>query len=478
MAARTKIAESLTWLLDASRRPIYAVSARRQIVYCNAALSDWLGLQVARIVGREVEYHSEPSPSDADSPETLGPLAALCPPPAALSGKPTSGTVSCIARDGRLVHRRAEFVPLSEEAGGVLVILGATDMSPHDVAAEIAGEPSADDLHLAIRRFRHTQAGRHGLPSLVGHHSAVQKVRDQVAAAAASGANVLIVGPAGSGRGHAARTIHYRATTHVEAALVPLDCRVLTDDLLRRTLASLAPSRTGARQLATLIVENLESLTPPHQSQLLEAIRQNAMAARVIATLTHRSDQPVPAVSPALYEAISTITIRMPSLVERLEDLPLLCQYFVEACNQGRAKQIGSVRPEAIDQLALYSWPGELHELRTIISTAHRNANTHEITLADLPELIHHAASAANRLRHSPERIVLGELLSKIEKEIIERALAQANGNKTVAATLLGMTRPRLYRRLVQLGLAGELPTETEELPEFIERDPSAEAES
>jgi DNA-binding NtrC family response regulator len=170
---------------------------------------------------------------------------------------------------------------------------------------------------------------------------------------------------------------------------------------------------------------------------------------------------------PALCDAVSTIAIYVPRLSERLEDLPILAQVFLEASNRNNGKQIGSVRSEAIDLLALYSWPGELDELREVIAAAHRSCNTHEITPADLPAVIHHASRSAARARRQPERIVLDELLANIEKEAIVRALAQAGGNKTEAAALLGMTRPRLYRRLVQLGLAG---------PEFIERDPNDES--
>jgi DNA-binding NtrC family response regulator len=472
MAARTKLADSLTKLLDSSRRPIYAVSARRQIVYCNGALADWLGLKPDRIVGREVEYHSEPDGAGRKSVDMMGPLAALCPPPLALAGEPGVGTVSCVARDGRLVHRQAEFIPLAVGGGGVLVLLSSADMSPQELATEISGEPSADELHRAIRRFRRTQAAQYGTPSLIGGNSAIQKVRAQAAAAAASGANVLIVGQAGSGRAHVARVIHYGAAIDSDVVLAPLDCRVLNDDLLRRTLASFAASRSDARHRPTLLLENLEWLSAEHQSQLVEAIHHNAITARLMGTLTEEADRSSTELVPALLDAVSTITIRMPRLVDRLEDLPILAQFFLEACNQGRAKQVGAVRPESLDLLALYSWPGELDELREVIAAAHRAATTPEITPRDLPAVIHHATSAAGMVRRQPERIVLDELLAKIEKELIERALAQSDGNKTEAAALLGMTRPRLYRRLVQLGLARESLGEAEEqLPEFVERD-------
>jgi DNA-binding NtrC family response regulator len=472
MASKSKLADSITELLDGSARPIYAVNSRRQIVYCNAALAHWLGMDSARIVGREVEYHSEPETDSELSAADVGPLAALCPPPRALAGEACKGTVASVGHDGRLVHRRAEFVPLAGKDGGVLVLLATTELSPQELAAELSGESTTDELHRVIRRFRRSQSSQFALPSLLGTSSAIQKVRTQAAAAAASGANVLIIGPVGSGRSHVARVIHYRGVTDKDTKLVPLDCLILNDDLLRRTLGVLAEQRADARRWPTLLLENVEQLTPAHQSQLAEAVRKNAISARLIGTSSDKSSESPAELTPVLRDLLSTITIRLPQLVDRLEDLPLLAQYFLESCNQGRTKQVGSVQPEALDQLALYSWPGELDELRDVIAAAHRTATTMEITPGDLPAVIHHATNAAGLLRRQPERIVLDDLLAKIERELIERALAQAGGNKTEAAALLGITRPRLYRRLVQSGLAQEATVDSkDQLPEFVERD-------
>jgi DNA-binding NtrC family response regulator len=134
------------------------------------------------------------------------------------------------------------------------------------------------------------------------------------------------------------------------------------------------------------------------------------------------------------------------------------------------------LRRESLDQLALYGWPGELDELRDVIAAAHAACNSHEITPTDLPVVVHHASQAASQRRMPIVSIVLDELLAKIEREAIERALAQANGNKTEAAALLGMTRPRLYRRLIQLGLASESVDADAQAPEFIEQLPDDDA--
>ena len=221
------------------------------------------------------------------------------------------------------------------------------------------------------------------------------------------------------------------------------------------------------------MLENLEFLAAVHQDQLLSAIRQNILPARIVATTSSRhaphaiavgppsrgghdtaniserlgspqdnvplgsrhlpaGDTPAEPITldPALVDAISTITIEIPPLAERLEDLPVLAQCFLESCNRGGDKQIGSLRRETLDLLALYRWPGELDELRAVVTAAHRACSSHEISPADLPPVIHHAAQTASRSPRRVEHIVLDELLVTIEKEAIVRALAQAQATR------------------------------------------------
>jgi DNA-binding NtrC family response regulator len=525
MARKLATIDSLPALFDEGRRPIYAIDAERRIVYCNPALAAWLDIAGGRVIGRVVEYHSEPHEND-NSGGDAAPLTDLCPPPRALAGEACMGTLSRMGRAGRLVHRKAEFVPLASsrrvranrnqnqaasEQFAVLVLLAEADMSTQEVAAELSGEPAADELHRTIRRFQRSQSKRYSIESLLGSSAAMQKVRAQVMAAATSGANTLVIGPRGSGRGHVARAIHYRSMADSASRLVAVDCEEMTDDLLRRALESMRARPEEAKNRPTLLLENLDEMAVAHQLVLIAAISREGVGPRVIATcsrhtsgdvteadnaeevdeaanheagvptpkasegtLSGRSGTAVPATLSALIDAVSTITIRIPRLAERVEDLPVLAQYFLETGNRGNDKQVGGLRSDALDLLALYSWPGELVQLRETIVAAHRTSKSHEITPADLPSIVHRAFTAAARARRGPERIVLDELLATIEKEAIVRALAQTSGNKSEAAALLGMTRPRLYRRLVQLGLAGEIADESQdEQPEFIEREPS-----
>ncbi len=476
---------ALAKLLDTSARPVYAVDPLRQIVYCNAALAEWLGLEPRQIAGRDVEYHSETTGEVASDGESRGPLPGLCPPPRTMAGERSTGTVSCVARDGRLLHRRADFIPLAAPAGmsgnqtgrsrpgtaaGVVVVLDESDLSTAELASELAGEATTDELHRAIRRFRRTQVDQYAIETLLGTSTAMHKVRSQVVAAAVSGANVLVRGPRGSGRSHVARAVHYQAPN--AGRLVPVDCETLSADLLRRRLDSLAATPAGP-QRPTLLLGNLDRLPAPLASQLLHAMDDGPLAARVVATICDPADAAPPAtdgtdsavaepadhVDRRLRDLVSTITIRLPRLADRPEDLPILAQSFLESCNRGSAQQVGAVRPEALELLALYAWPGELDELRRVIVDAHEACDSHEIRPVDLPAVIHHAARAASLPRRQQERIALDQFIAEIERELVVRALDQAGGNKTEAARLLGVSRPRLYRRLEQLGLAGEADT-------------------
>jgi DNA-binding NtrC family response regulator len=481
--------DSLTQLFDRSCQPIYAVDGNRRIFYCNPALAGWLDLEPGKIIGRQVEYHSENMLDHGAQQGDGAPLTELCPPPRALAGEQCCGTVSCAARDGRLLHRQADFLPIAQAAvaaanekrprkiaaagGGVLVLLAAADLSPQQLASELSPEHTADKLHRIIRRFRREQAGHYGMESLLGGSPAMKKVRAQVAAAASSGANVLILGRRGSGRGHIARAIHYRAGGDGSAKLVPIDCEFVTEELLRRAFDGLRASAGEVRHKPTLLLENLDCLSEAYQQQILRALTNGGIAVRIVATAECGGPA---SLQPALRDAISTITIDVPRLSERLNDLPVLAQFFLEECNRDSGKQVGSLRADAIEQLSLYEWPGELLQLRHVVATAHSACDTHEIIAANLPPVIHHAAQAASHRRRPPERIVLDDLLGKIEREAIVRALEQARGNKSEAATLLGMTRPRLYRRLVQLGLAGEDTAPADEQPEFVEQDTETES--
>jgi DNA-binding NtrC family response regulator len=458
------MAAELAKLLASTAAPIYLLDERRRIVYCNPTCAAWLELPAEELVGKACVFASC---SDAVLEPMVAHVAGLCPPPDVLAGCRTVAMICCTRGDGRLIRRRAEFFPLADDAGGWPGIMVVAD--PHDLpadgaapATDSATAASSDEsllLHQRLQQFHH-ELRRHGrMDRLVGDSPAMQRVRAQVQLAAADTATVLIVGPAGSGRQHVARAVHYTRRDAVAGSLVPLSCGLLGTELLRSTLLALFGNEGDHRRASgTLLLGDVHELPTEVQTELAGYLKDVSSPLRIFAT----SIAPLDELSAAnrfrvdLACALSTVVIRLPPLSERREDVPLMAQAFLEELNALGAKQLRGFSPEALDQLTSYPWPGNIDELAAIIRQAHAKAEGHQVVPADLPQRILLAAAAARLPRRGPQPIDLEEFLGTVERELILRALRLAKGNKTKAARLLSLTRPRLYRRLVQLGLEEE----------------------
>jgi len=226
------------------------------------------------------------------------------------------------------------------------------------------------------------------------------------------------------------------------------------------TLSAATPQAAALARPATLLLGDVDQLDPDVQKHLMRTLASLRGALRLIAT----SREPLGALAARgafrsdLACALATVEIRLPRLAERVEDAPLLAQMFVEEQNRRGARQIAGLSAEALDRVAAYPWPRNVAELAEAIAAAHAQAEGSKIVPGDLPAKIQRLAEATARPRKQDETIVLEEFMGRIEEQLIRRALDRAKGNKAKAARLLGMTRPRLYRRLVQLGLAEAEP--------------------
>ncbi|HWB10324.1 MAG TPA: helix-turn-helix domain-containing protein [Pirellulales bacterium] len=456
-------ANELAKVLAAVGEPLYVVAANRRLVFVNEACGAWTGIDAGALVGQECRYGAAP---DADRLTAVA--AALSPPPDAFCGQRLTAPVALPDQPDSTQPgpsrpdsvRRVEFIPLVTPDEGVAAVLAI--VRPATVESTSAtDETGAPDLHARLQRYRSRLTIRHHVDRLLGDSPAMRLVRSQVKLAAASSVSVLVVAPSGGGE-HLGRAVHYGDGSSQTGPLVPLACPLLDTDLLQATLRSLARSRTPGQRPATLLLEEIDSLAEGAQMELFRWLAGGDFPARVISTsqaaLADRASQGTFRADLAC--ALSTLVIRLPPLAERLRDLPLLAQWYVEQVNLRQPKQIGGCSPEALDRMADYSWPGDLRELEEMIEEAHARAEGPLIGPQDLPQRLALASQASARPSKPEETIKLEAYLAEIELELIRRALQRAKGNKTKAARLLGMTRPRFYRRLVQLGLeeSGESP--------------------
>ncbi len=443
-------------LLDAASQPLYILDEDRKIVFCNAACRRWLGAVADDLVGRRCAYHSAP---DATGVDAL--VAGLCPPPAAFSGTRCNGLVVRDDAQGQLRRRQATFLPLGDVTELIAVIAIVDDLDLPDEFEEVAPSEAAasesQSLHETLRDFRREQSAEYSLDRLVGTSPAIQRARSQAVLAAETRSSVAIVGPDGTGKDRLARTIHFGADPQQAGTIVPLDCSVLGGDLVRSTAIALAAQDSDSERPGrnTLLLNGAETISPDAQTELARILFERSFPLRIIATSTCRL---VELAGRGEYDeglalGLCTLEIELPPLSQRGEDLPVLAQLFIEEINAEGGKQVGGAAPETLDLLADYHWPGNVDELAAAMAEAHERTEGPEIRPEDLPEKIRLALDAAARPPRKEITIQLDDYLAEIERELIERAMAQAKGNKTKAATMLGLNRPRLYRRLLQLGL-------------------------
>ncbi len=467
MPPRPGIAE-FARLLTAVADPLYVVDERRRIVDVNEACARWLGCKPEELLGRECRY------VPVESTDALNARAtSLCPPPAAFAGEQITAEIVPPRDDpnAECAPRHAMFMPWrlsAPDTFAVAVWVPEPKVMQRDAAFRQSAAEEAMKLHALTARLRREAAGRYALDRLVGVGPSMQRIRAQIGVAAACSAPLSIVGRAGTGRSRIARAVHYaqasasaKTTSSAEAfPLVPLESAVLDAELLQSTIRGMirAARSAGRSSAGTLLLADADLLPPDAQAELAGFLKLVELPLRIMTTSGVSLERHAEAgrFRADLAAWLAVMVIEVPPLASRPEDIAPLAQHFVEELNAAGERQIGGFTSEALDRLAAYAWPGEAIELADIVRSSYERAEGHLIEAGNLPTRLTYADDAQRHAPASPESIDLDRFLGEMERELLQRALAQAKGNKTTAARLLGLSRPRLYRRLVQLGFESD----------------------
>jgi DNA-binding NtrC family response regulator len=458
--------KSLSQLLAAASRAIYAIDGQHQLVYCNAACGELLGIDPAALIGQPCKYHT---PDGGAEPARIA--ASLCPPPEAWHGEITSAVLTVRQGSGAWQPYRAEFMLLGGEGllGGGLVATLAPCVEPADRASESV------TLHAELARLHQDLWEHWPLEELVGVSPAIQRVRDQLVLAARGAVRVLIQGATGSGREHAARLLYRRSLPTGSEPLIPLWCPLLDAELIQSTITAVVrqwglapPAAAGSEPAAglrapTLLLLEVDQLTREAQTELAGFLALPSFECYTIATSQASLLQLAAAdqYRKDLAFALSTLVIDIPPLAARPEDVPLLSQHFVEKYNRQGKRQLSGLVSEALDALALYPWPENVAELAEVVARSCQAAEGSWIEPRHLPDKIRWANQTVAHPPRDDEAVVLDAVLEEVERELFVRALRRAKGNKTKAARLLGLTRARFHRRweYFQRSLRGDAGT-------------------
>jgi transcriptional regulator with PAS, ATPase and Fis domain len=433
--------------LSVTRKAIYAIDDRRRLVYCNAACAAWLARDAEELVGQRCDFHSQ-----TEGAELASAAAGLCPPAEVFAGKRLKGIVRATLANGALSRRRAEFVPLPAREDGVagaIVFVDERDLAEGEGLGE--GDSPAGALHERLAAFRRRLGARYRLARFAGESPQARRVRAQAQAACECDARVLIHGPEGSGRELLAKAIHY-GRRDTPGWLTPLDCRLADAESLQAAVGGFKRkcAESGLEKTSSLLLLNVDELPASGQDELAGFLSLPGFELATIAT----SDGELAAQAARgefrrdLALALSTIVIELTPLRDRPEDAPLLAQHHLEEINAAGGRQLSGWSEAALDRLAGYSWPNDAQELASVVQEACLNARGPVVAEGDLPARLRLAAEAAMRPARAAEPIELEKVLAAVERELIDRAMTLAKGNKAKAARLLGISRQRIISRV------------------------------
>jgi DNA-binding NtrC family response regulator len=378
-----------------------------------------------------------------------------------------------------------------QDAGVAVIVLTGVGNIPRSVEAVKAGafdfleKPIDPDLLLmkvdkAVRqrklldeneRLRRQLTERGNLQGVVGKSKNMQQLFGLIDAVAPSEANILIIGENGTGKEVIANAIH-QSSGRAKGPFIKINCAAIPQELIESELfgykkgafTGAVSDKEGLLAMArggSLLLDEIGEMPAYLQTKLLRVLQERVyrpVGSDRIVQLDFRlicaTNVDVQAalkdgrLREDLYFRINTITLRVPPLRDRTEDIPLLCDHFLEKFSLQYKQERKTFTPGAYRLLMRSRWPGNVRELENAIERAILVSKGSEITEADLPETL--ALPPATSAAATAFECQIPELktLAEIEKTVIKQTLQRTNWNKQEAARILGLYRPTLYSKM------------------------------
>ncbi|MCG3147413.1 MAG: Regulatory protein AtoC [Verrucomicrobiae bacterium] len=312
-----------------------------------------------------------------------------------------------------------------------------------------------------------------GLENIIGQSPAMLSMFDTVRQVAASRATVLVTGETGTGKELVAHAIHNlsprKAGPFVAVHAAALPTALLESELFgheRGAFTGAVERRAGRFELAdggTIFLDEVGELEPAMQVKLLRVLEERRFE-RLGGTKTIEVDVRVVTATNRnlknlvtegkfrddLFYRLSVVTVNLPPLRERREDIPLLINAFVRQCSEENEKPVREMTQEAVNMLMAYDWPGNVRELRNTIEQMVVLARGDRLTLRDVPLPIR---AGADLTKIAVVRPGVTMTVEEAERQLIVQALKDTGGNRTHAADKIGMSRRTLHRKLKQYHL-------------------------
>ncbi|MCX7825499.1 MAG: sigma-54 dependent transcriptional regulator [Verrucomicrobiae bacterium] len=329
-----------------------------------------------------------------------------------------------------------------------------------------------------VFRLRQQLDARYGLQNIIGQSAPMIEVLDTVRQVAPSRASVLIQGESGTGKEVVARAIH-QLSPRRNGPFVAVHCAALSLSLLESELfghekgafTGAVERRIGRFEEAdggTVFLDEIGEIDPSVQVKILRVLGERqfervggnktlTVDVRLVAATNRNLEELVKAgkFRDDLFYRLQVVTITLPPLRERGDDVVLLANAFLREFSRENNKAITEITPEAMSALQLYSWPGNVRELRTAIERAVVLARGEKITLRDLPPAVRATVETAREQGAvSPDQLVKSAMtMREAERLMIIHALKATDGNRSLAAKQLGISRRTLHRKIAEYKL-------------------------
>jgi two-component system response regulator HydG len=322
-------------------------------------------------------------------------------------------------------------------------------------------------LRARLARFAGEDAGG----GMVGSAPAFRAAQDTLRQVAPASATVLLLGESGTGKELAARLLH-DLSPRAGAPFVPVNCAAIPETILESELFGYERGAfTGATQRkegrfqrahgGTLFLDEVGDMSPAVQAKLLRVL-QDGVVERLGGTQPVQVDVRIVAATNRdlasevragrfredLFYRLDVVTVRLPALRERREDVPLLAAAFLRQFSERNGRTVAGYSDAALQALCAYDWPGNVRELQHAVERAVVLCRGDVIDLADLPDAVRGAGSGRLPPPSSTLSIAVGTPLEEIERIVIRETLRHTRGDKNLAARLLKVAPRTIYRKL------------------------------
>ena len=316
------------------------------------------------------------------------------------------------------------------------------------------------------RMLREKIKSKQGFGSIIGRAPEMEKLYRIIAKAAQSSHPVLILGESGTGKELVARSIHFSGPFQ-DKPFIPVDCGSLVPTLIESELFGYVKGAfTGAQQSkdgllaiaegGTVFLDEIGELPVDLQAKLLRAIQEKeirpvgstkriSINVRILAATNCDLEQGVAqgTFRRDLYFRLNVLSLRIPPLRDRRQDIPLLAEHFLERLNR-TSEQPHTISDAAMKALLAYDWPGNVRQLENCLERACALSTGPDIQIADLPSSLTESSSQLGGTAASTKILPMAD----VERQTILSAIQQLNGDKLMAARLLGIGKTTLYRKL------------------------------